>query len=67
MGNTPTGCADDLPTSLAIFKNDPKSKRVINVFSGWILPQTVYKKKITSQSSAEARAPRVNSDSYNRG
>ena len=31
MGNTPTGCADDLPTILIIFKNDPKS-RSVNIF-----------------------------------
>ena len=30
MENTPTGRADDLPTILRIFKNDPKSKSVNN-------------------------------------
>ena len=30
MENTPTGCADDLPSILAIFKNDPKSRSVNN-------------------------------------
>ena len=28
MENTPTGHADDLPTILGIFKNDPKSRSV---------------------------------------
>ena len=30
-GNTPTGHADDLPTILGVFKNDPKS-RSVNIF-----------------------------------
>ena len=38
MENTPTGHADDLPTILGIFKNDPKSRSVNIFFSGWILP-----------------------------
>ena len=39
MENPPTVCADDLPTILGIFKNDPKS-RSVNIFSsGWILTQ----------------------------
>ena len=53
MENTPTVCADDLPTILGNFKNDVKS-RSVNIFSsGWILPQTVEKKILTSQSSAK--------------
>ena len=32
MENTPTGCADDLPTILGIYKNDPKSRSVIIFF-----------------------------------
>jgi hypothetical protein len=31
MGNTPTGRANDLPTMLAIFKSDPKSRSVNNL------------------------------------
>ena len=31
MENTPRGHADDLPTILGIFKNDPKS-RSVNIF-----------------------------------
>ena len=30
MGNTPTACADNLPTILGFFKNDPKSRSVIS-------------------------------------
>ena len=30
MGNTPTGCADDLLTILGICKNDPKTRSVNN-------------------------------------
>ena len=30
MENTPTGCADDLPTILRILKNDPKSRSANN-------------------------------------
>ena len=41
MENTPTAHADDLPTILGFFKNDPKSRSVNISFSGWILPQTV--------------------------
>ena len=52
MEDTPTECADDLPTILGIFKNDPKSRSVNICFSGWILPKTVYKMLFTSQSSA---------------
>ena len=53
MENTPTGRADDLPTILGIFKNDQKSRSVNILFSGWILPQTIYKILSTSQSSAQ--------------
>ena len=42
MENTPMVGADDLPTILGIYKNDLKSRSVNMVFSGWILPQTVY-------------------------
>ena len=38
MENTPTAHADDLPTTLGISKNDPKSRSVNIVFCGWILP-----------------------------
>jgi len=41
MEYTPTGHADDLPTILGILKNDPKSRSVNILFSGWILPQTI--------------------------
>ena len=53
MENAPTGHGDDLHPILGIFKNDPKSRSVNILFSGWILPQTVYKVLLTSQSSAQ--------------
>ena len=34
MESTPTGCADDLPAILGVFKNDPKSRSVNIFFSG---------------------------------
>ena len=53
MENTPKGCADGLPTILGIFKNEPKSRSVNILFSGQILPLTVYKLFFASQSSAQ--------------
>ena len=44
MGNTPTGCADDLFTILEILKTDPQSRSVNILSSNWILTQTVKKK-----------------------
>ena len=53
MENTPTGHANDLPTFFGIFKNDPTSRSVNILFSGWILPQAVLKQIFTSQRSAQ--------------
>ena len=53
MENTPTGHADDLLTILDVFKNNPKSRSVNILFSGWTLPQTVKNIFFTSQSSAQ--------------
>jgi hypothetical protein len=43
MENTPTVCADDLPSVLGIFKNDPKSKSVNNVLQRLDLDPDKYK------------------------
>ena len=46
MENTPTGCADDLPTILRNSKNEPKS-RSVNIVIQWLNfdPNSSTKKK----------------------
>jgi hypothetical protein len=52
MENTPTGCADDLPTILAIFKKYQKS-RSVNMFS----PAAVFGPKQHKSFLLPAKAP----------
>jgi hypothetical protein len=53
MGNTPTGRADDLPTLMGIFKNEPKSRSEHILSSGCIWTQKVLKSFFASQSPAQ--------------
>ena len=52
MEDTPMMCADDLPTIMIFFGDDPKSRSVNICSSNWISTQTVYFCWFNSQSSA---------------
>ena len=56
MENTPTGCADDLPSILGIFPNDPKSRSVNNSLQQLNFNPNSIKNCVTSQSSAQTGA-----------
>ena len=54
MENTPTGRADDLPTILGIFKNDPKSRSVNNSLQQLDFDPNSVQDFFTSQSFAQS-------------
>ena len=53
MVNTPTECADDLPTIPGFFTNHPKSRSVNNSLQRSDLDPNSIKQKNASQSSAQ--------------
>ena len=53
MTTIPTVCANDLPTILGTFENDPKSISVNNYYPAAGSAQAVQKIVFTSQSSAQ--------------